>query len=202
MFTFEYEFVVRLMQNAPDLLPHTREMFRYVDDLGNFSDLDLRPFLTPLEREPQTWDWIYPMSPWGPLSITDQTSRLQESTSVIYLNTRFTLKDGYLSYCWYDKAETYEKFDFPLCFYTHWSSHLSYGCKVGIINSQVRAIMIASSTKESCLRGLIRFLTKLGRIGCPDELALNTVSSTYTKLLPLLPVPFSNSRSKLVTQTS
>ena len=107
MFTYEFEFVKRLMQNAPELAVHTREIYRYVDDLSNFSDLDLRPLLMPMAQEPADWKWIYPLAPWGPLTITDQTERLPERTRVIFLNMRFTLIRGFLAYSWYDKAKTY-----------------------------------------------------------------------------------------------
>ena len=195
MFTYEYEFVVRLNQHAPELNRHTRELYRYVDDLSNFSDLNIRPFLEPMTQEPEDWKWIYPMSPWGPLSITDQTERSTEETRVIYLNMRFTLRGGYLSYSWYDKAKTYSGHDFPVCVYTHWGSTMGISCKIGIIKSQVRAIMIASSSLEICYDGLAELLVKLGSINCPHSLALETVSSSYNRFLPLLPVPFSNSWS-------
>jgi hypothetical protein len=70
MFKPEYLFVQRVSAIAPMLLPHTRELYRYVDDLLNLSDLDITQFLDALQ--PQHADnllWIYPLAPNGPLGI-------------------------------------------------------------------------------------------------------------------------------------
>jgi hypothetical protein len=72
---------------------------------------------------------------------------------------------------------------------------MSRACKIGIVKSQVRAIMIASSSLAACQDGFVEFLVKLDHIHCPKDLALETISSSYFRLLPLLPVPFSNSWS-------
>ena len=172
-------------------------IYRYVDDLSNFSDLDLRPYLLALPCKPRDmdWKWIYPMAPWGPLSMTDQTVRTKGLIEVIFLNMRFTLYKGFLSYCWYDKATTYEGMGFPICYYTHWGSSMSYNCKVGIITSQVRSVIIASSSLESCMDSLGKLLLKLESIGCPADLASKTVAISLKSFLPTLPVPFSNSWS-------
>ena len=197
MFTYEFEFTQRLADRAPELLHHTREIYRYVDDLSNFSDLDLRPFLGEMSQRPRirNWKWIYPMAPWGPLSMTDQTVRAKRFTEVIFLNMRFTLKKGFLSYCWYDKASTYKGMGFPISCYTHWGSSVTFACKIGIIRSQVRSIIIASSSFESCMDSLGQLLLKLESINCPSELANKTVTIALKSFLPTLPVPFSSSWS-------
>ena len=188
--------MTRMMVHQPELGVQSREIYRYVDDLGNFSDLDLRPFLQPLQEEPTDWRWIYPMAPWGPLSMTDQTERPNKrNTSVIFLNMEFTFCRGILSYAWYDKVSTYAKCDFPICCYTHWGSALGRSSKIGIITSQVRAIMIASSSAGRCKVGLNKLRVKLKSIGYPDDITTETMSKTYETLLPLLPIPFSSSRS-------
>ena len=188
--------MTRLMTHQPELGIQSREIYRYVDDLGNFSDLDLRPFLLPLQEEPTDWKWIYPMAPWGPLSMTDQTERPNKRhTSVIFLNMEFALNRGILSYEWYDKVTTYAESDFPICCYTHWGSALGHRSKVGIITSQVRAIMIASSSAGFCQVSLNKLQVKLESIGYPTGIIQQAVSKTYEALLPLLPIPFSSSRS-------
>ena len=191
MFTYEFEFVSRLANHRPDLLVHTWEIFRYVDDLGNFSDLDLRQYLQSLDSEPVDWDWIYPLAPWGPLSITDQTSREPDSTTVIYLNLEFTLSEGWLSYSWYDKAQTYSE-QIPLCVYTHWGSNITNKCKIGIIYSQTRSVMLANSSKSNCEDGLRHLANKLISIGYPQHLISERIQSAYDQLIAHLPVPYSN----------
>lgn len=191
MFTYEFEFVSRLADHRPDLLVHTWEIFRYVDDLGNFSDLDLRQYLQSLDSEPVDWDWIYPLAPWGPLSITDQTSRELDSTTVVYLNLEFVLTEGWLSYSWYDKAQTYSD-QIPLCIYTHWSSNITRKCKLGIIYSQTRSVMLASSSEDICKDGLGHLASKLLSIGYPQQLISEHIQSAYNQLIARLPVPYSN----------
>lgn len=198
MFTYEFEFVSRLITNAPHLRHHTKEFYRYVDDLGNFSDLDIRPFLTPLEKAPDSWDWIYPMAPWGPLSMTDQTERTQRSTTVVFLNLKFLLVGGILSYRWYDKIETYHKLHLPVCSYTHWASNLSTSSKLGTVKSQVRAIIIASSSEDSCMDGLAKLRNKFARIRYPKGATSATIDETYNRLILLMPVPFSPAHGVLV----
>lgn len=167
MFTYEYEFTQRMIIAAPHMIEHTKEFYRYVDDLGNFSDLDLRPFLTKLDTKPTSWDWIYPMAPWEPLSMTDQTDRSDLCKKVIYLNLEFTLTHGYLSYQWHDKIKVYKALSLPTCSYTHWSSALSYASKMGTVKSQVRAVIIASSSLAQCRTSLSNLLDKFVNIGYP-----------------------------------
>jgi hypothetical protein len=121
MFTYEFKFVQRMKLNAPDLLSSTFEFFRYVDDLCNLSDLDLRPYLIPIKEEPSDWNWTYPMAPWGPLTITDQTERITGYTTVVYLNMRFTHCQGMLSYMWHAKADIYRDLNLLFNSYTHWA---------------------------------------------------------------------------------
>jgi len=198
MFTYEFEFTQRLCKQAPLLVKHTHEIYRYVDDLGNLSDLDLRPYLKDLLCEPDSWDWIYPMAPWGPLSMTDQTERTRDYTKVIYLNQTFILIDGYLSYQWHDKVKVYENLKLPTCIYTHWDSCLSENSKLGTIKSQVRAVIIASSSLELCKEGLLRLYDKFISIGFPNALAQSTIVDAFEQLLPSMPVPYNPTPGVLV----
>ena len=66
---------------------------------------------------------------------------------------------------------------------------------IGIITSQVRAIMIASSSAGFCQVSLNKLQVKLESLGYPTGIIQQTMSKTYEALLPLLPIPFSSSRS-------
>jgi len=198
MFTYEFEFTMRLVKNSRKLAQCTNEFFRYVDDLGNFSDKDIRPYLKKMHSKPTDWSWIYPMAPWGPLSITDQTERSESKTCVTYLNLEFVLIKGILAYSWHDKISTYKKLGLPTCSYTHWTSSLSAGSKLGTIKSQVRAIIIASSSLESCQISLQTLLSKFVSIGYPIHLTRSTIETAFKLLLPSMPVPYTPTPGVLV----
>ena len=198
MFTYEFEFTMRLVNHKKRLAQHTKELFRYVDDLGNFSDMDLRPYLKEMHSEPTDWRWIYPMAPWGPLSITDQTVRIESKTCVTYLNLEFTLENGYLSYNWHDKINIYRKLGLPTCSYTHWTSSLSASSKLGTVKSQVRAVIIASSSLKSCQISLKTLLSKFVSIGYPISLTKSTIETAFKLLLPSMPVPYTPTPGVLV----
>ena len=138
------------------------------------------------------------MAPWGPLSMTDQTERTRDYTKVIYLNQTFMLIDGYLSYQWHDKVKVYENLNLPTCIYTHWDSCLSESSKLGTIKSQVRAVIIASSSLELCKEGLLRLYDKFISIGFPNALAQSTIVDAFEQLLPSMPVPYNPTPGVLV----
>ena len=132
----EFLFVEKLVPEHNILAVHTNELFRYVDDLSTFG-MDIRPFLVPGPH------CIYPVHPYGPLGITDQTVYMPNSdTQVIYLNMDFSLKKGQLSCQWFDKASMY-MYD-SACIYTHTQSNLATSCLKGIMASQVRSVVLAS----------------------------------------------------------
>ena len=144
MFKPEYLFVEKLVLENPELAAQTHELFRYVDDLSTFG-MDLRPFLVPGHNS------IYPLHPYGPLGITDQTVYLPNGdTQFIYLNMDFSLKNVQLSCEWFDKASLY---DFAYI-YTHAQSNLAKSSLKGILVSQVRAeclpLMATKASKLVC----------------------------------------------------
>ena len=125
MFKPEFLFVEKLVVEHSELAAQTHELFRYVDDLSTFG-MDLRPFLVPGPNS------IYPIHPYGPLGIIDQTVyQPNGDIQVIYLNMDFSLKKRQLSCQWFDKASLY---DFA-CIYTQ-------SCSV-------------QSRYKSCLRGIM-----------------------------------------------
>ena len=151
MFKSEFLFVKKLVSEHQVLAVQTKELFRYVDDLSTFG-MDLRPFLVPGP------ECIYPVYPYGPLGITDQTVYLPNGdTQVIYLNMDFALKKGHLSCQWFDKASLY---DFA-CVYTHAQSNLAKSCLKGIMESQVRAVVLASFGNASLKVGLSKLVAKI-----------------------------------------
>ena len=176
MFKPEFLFVEKLVSEHNTLAVHTKELFRYVDDLSTFG-MDLRPFLVPGPHS------IYPIHPYGPLGITDQTVYLPNGdTQVIYLNMDFSLKKGQLSCLWFDKASLY---DFA-CVYTHADSNLSKSCLRGIMVSQVRAVVLASFGKPSLKVGLSKLVGKFQKIGfkvSSDEIA--KLAKHYKEALPI-----------------
>ena len=118
--------------------------------------MDMRPFLVPGPH------CIYPVHPYDPLGITDQTVYLANGdTQVIYLNMDFSLKNGQLSCQWFAKASLY---DFT-CIYTHAQSNLDTSCLKGIIASQVRAVVLASFGKTSLKVGLCMLVHKIRKVG-------------------------------------
>jgi hypothetical protein len=176
MFKSEFLFVEKLVSEHNVLAVHTKELFRYVDDLSTFG-MDIRPFLAPGPH------CIYPVHPYGPLGITDQTVYLPNGdTQVIYLNMDFSLTKGQLSCLWFDKASLY---DFA-CVYTHADSNLSKSCLRGIMVSQVRAVVLASFGKPSLRVGLSKLVGKFQKIGFKisyDEIA--KLAKHYRKALPI-----------------
>jgi hypothetical protein len=165
-FTYEYEFVNRLIRLQPELIDCTWELFAYVDDIGNFSDLDLSAYFDP--SQPFTDDnpfWIYPLAPAGPLGIKEQTSRLPNGgRDFVYLNHRFIFSDGLLSYAWFDKSSL---LDFNPSVYTHWSSQITRTCKIGIVKSQIRAVILASGSLEYMNYSLSLLRSKFLNIAYP-----------------------------------
>ena len=155
MFKSEFLFVEKLVTEHSVLAVHTKELFRYFDDLSTFG-MDLRPFLVPGPH------CIYPIQPYGPLGITDQTIYLPNGdTQVIYLNMDLSLSKGQLSCQWFDKASLY---DFA-CIYTHAHSNLATSCLRGVMASQVRAVVLASSGNASLKVGLSKLVEKFKKDG-------------------------------------
>ena len=190
----EYLFTWRLIRLQPALAKNTLEFYRYVDDLGNFSELDLRPYLRP--EEPATEmnpHWIYPLAPRGPLAISDQTVRQANHTQVVYLNMLFTLKDGAIAYQWYQKHKTYA---FRTCKLTHWTSHVSNRVKYATVSTMARMAIMTASNSENLLENLKTLFGTFRQLGYPKqvfrerlELALDTLFSRLPpqhlcKLLP------------------
>jgi hypothetical protein len=176
MFKSEFLFVEKLVSNHNVLAVHTKELFRYVDDLSTFG-MDIRPFLVPGPH------CIYPVHPYGPLGITDQTVYLPNGdTQVIYLNMDFSLKKGQLLCQWFDKASLY---DFA-CIYTHAQSNLAMSCLKGIMASQVRAVVLASFGKASLKVGLSKLVSKFRKIGFKiSSFEIAQLAEHYTEALPI-----------------
>ena len=176
MFKSEFLFVEKLVSEHNVLAVHTKELFRYVDDLSTFG-MDIRPFLAPGPH------CIYPVHPYGPLGITDQTVYLPNGDiQVIYLNMDFSLKNGQLSCQWFDKASLY---DFA-CVYTHAQSNLASNCLKGIMTSQVRAVVLASYGNASLKVGLSMLVRKFRKVGfkiSSEEIA--KIAKHYKQALPI-----------------
>ena len=106
LFVCEDKFVLRLARLRPDLLIVTHELFRHIDDLGCFGDVDMRMFLdSQQEQSEENPFWIYPLALFGPLGIKDQTLRGSESVSIIYLDVKYIDTDGQLSFGIYLKGD-------------------------------------------------------------------------------------------------
>jgi hypothetical protein len=188
-FSYEYDFVSRLVVYQPELIDNTWEIFAYIDDIGNFSDLDLSAYLDP--SQPFTDDnpyWIYPLAPKGPLGIKDQTSYLHNGDrEFVYLNQNFLFSDGQLSYSWCDKSSM---LDFKPAVYTHWTSLVSYSCKLGIVKSQIRAVVLASSSLDSMNLSLLKLYGKFRSIAYPIKELDPLFSEIPTLLVSTLCRPF------------
>ena len=174
MFKSEFLFVEKLVSEHNVLAVHTKELFRYVDDLSTFG-MDIRPFLVPGPH------CIYLVHPYGPLGITDQTVYMPNGdTQVIYLNMDFSLKKGQLFCEWFDKASLY---DFA-CIYTHAQSNLATSCLKGIMASQVRSIALASFGNASLEVGLSKSVSKFRQIGFKiSSYEIAQLAEHYTKAL-------------------
>ena len=188
-FTYEWDFVWRLVQLAPQHLENTREMYAYIDDILNLSDLSLRDFLNP--DQPQEVDniyWIYPLAPNGPLTMKETTTYHPTHTSVEYLNQSFTLKDGMLSFKWHDKSA---EFNFKTMPYTHWHSRISRSCKIGMIYSQARSIALASDSRATFREGIEKLIFKFRSIGFPEKVIKDVVWVHEKYILKALPLRWS-----------
>ena len=164
---YEYEWVLKLLVQKPELAVHTKEIFRYVDDLGNFSDIDISAYPSPQRCSDDSMDWIYPLYPHGPLAITCQNEPIDGGTKFVYLNLVCIYQYNRLSYSWYDKSLKYK--DIGKAVYTHWKSCISRGCKFGTVSSQVRAVLLSASSVSSLRDGLARLATcKLTLAGLHD----------------------------------
>ena len=178
MYMLKSEFMLfeKLVSEHNVLAVHTKELFRYADDLSTFG-MDLRPFLVPSPHR------IYPVHPYGPLGITYQTVYMPNGdTQVIYLNMEFSLKKGQLSCQWFDKASMY---DFA-CIYTHAQSNLATSCLKDIMTSQVRSIVLASYGNASPKVGLSKLMSKVRQIGFKlSSYEIAQLAQHYTKALPI-----------------
>jgi len=176
MFKSEFLFVEKLVSEHNVLAVHTKELFRYVDDLSTFG-MDIRPFLVPGPH------CIYPIHPYGPLGITDQTVYLPNGDiQVIYLNMDFSLSKGQLSCKWFDKASLY---DFA-CVYTHAQSNLASNCLRGIMVSQIRAVVLASFGNASLKAGLSVLVQKFRKVGYRISSAeVSALAGDYKRALPI-----------------
>ena len=181
----EYLFTWRLVRMQPELAHNTLELYRYVDDLGNFSDLDLRPYLDPGQQpSEQNPFWIYPLTPLGPLSMSDQTDRQTLHTEVIYLNMRFVLTGGVLTYEWYQKHTTYK---FRTCRLTHWDSYVAHKCKCALVTTMARIAILAASNQQILAANLKSMLQAFRRLEYPDTVLKERLSQAMDKLLSRLP---------------
>jgi hypothetical protein len=189
LFVCEYKFVLRLNRLRPDLLHHTRELFRYIDDLGCFSDYDMRVFLDPTQT--QSVDnpfWIYPLAPYGPLGIKDQTERTprSENAKAVYLDMEYTLYQGRLTMRMHFKGDN---LPFKLLRFTHWSSEISLPCKLGMISAQIRTACRSASDIHRRKQNLNIIRDLFLDIGYPQfrldtsiELAVSVYSSRFPAL--------------------
>jgi hypothetical protein len=191
MFKPEYLFCWRLLRLAPELLPCTLEIFRYVDDLLNMSDLELGDFLL---GETQQLDsdihWIYPLAPQGPLGISDQTDRGADGVELIYLDIRYTYvsSTGVLAMTWYNKSESVETSGNTR--YTHWLSNVSRNCKLGILSSQVRSVVRSVSSVKLLCRSLARLEAVFSQRGYPQSMLHEFVASKASLYISRLPVSY------------
>ena len=189
-FWFEYCFVWRLLQLQPTLASHTKLLFRYVDDLGNFSNLDLRYYLDPeqtyVDDNPF---WIYKLAPAGPLSIKAQTVVALDLVSFVYLDTHFTYNtaDSTMSYQWHVKDLS---LPFKVNKYTHWSSMISYSCKLGMIATQTRSACRSASSLSILHDNLSLVAAQFISIGYPKDLVIEHVARHSKIYLARFPTRF------------
>jgi hypothetical protein len=184
-FVPEFLFVWRLLRLCPELAPNTKEIFRYVDDLGNVSDLDLRPFMEPESpRTPDNIYWIYPLAPFGPLSMSDQTDRRPDSTQAIYLNTTLTLTQGVLHF---ELFEKHTQYSFTTCRLTHWSSHVSVGSKKGLISMMTRTALLTACTPRGLARNMRRLISTFKHIGFPRQVVKEQLGAAFSAHVQRLP---------------
>jgi hypothetical protein len=59
--------------------------------------------------------------------------------------------------------------DFNASIYTHWTSRVSYSCKIGIVKSQIRAVILASSSLEYMNHSLDLLRDKFAKIAYPKH---------------------------------
>ena len=187
LFMYEYQWVMKLIKLQPLVAMHTYEIFRYVDDLGNFSDINLSNYLQPTVTDADSCDWIYPLQPFGPLAITSQTELTQKGCKFIYLNLDCAFSDGWLSFSWFDKASKFRNLGTAV--YTHWHSCISRGCKVGTISSQVRSVMIAASSADICKSNISRLAIKFASIDYRTETITECIKTALKQHYPRLPLP-------------
>ena len=188
MFKPEYEFCCRLEQLAPDLLPMTTELFRYVDDLLNMSDVDLRPFLDP--DRPQKSDcifWIYPLAPIGPLGVEDQTEYGSNYTKVVYLDTVYTFSRGYTTFEWYTKTDKMS-LHMDVNTYPHYKTNISRSCKMGILCAQARTMCRSASSMQALASNICRLATIFLQRGYPKHLVIELLISKSKLHLARLPI--------------
>jgi hypothetical protein len=191
MFKPEYLFCWRLLRLTPELLPCTVEIFRYVDDLLNMSDLELSHFLDGnIQHSESDIHWIYPLAPQGPLGISDQTTQNSEGCELIYLDIRYTYRadTGAISMMWYNKSESIEMSGTAR--YTHWLSNVSRNCKLGILSSQVRSVVRSVSSVKLLCRSLARLETVFSQRGYPDSMLHEFVASKASHYISRLPVSY------------
>jgi len=189
LFMYEYQWVMKLIKQQPLVAMHTYEIFRYVDDLGNFSDINLSNYLQPTVTDADSCDWIYPLQPFGPLAITSQTEATQQGCRFIYLNLDCAFSDDWLSFSWFDKASKFRNLGTAV--YTHWHSCISRGCKVGTISSQVRSVMIAASSADICKSNISRLAIKFASIDYRTETITECMKTALKQHYPRLPLPYS-----------
>jgi hypothetical protein len=185
MFKPEFEFTWRLLRLQPELAHHTRLIFRYVDDVGNFSGLDLRPYLDPQQaQDDDNPYWIYPLDPLGPLSITDQTERGANYIKAIYLDVQY-VDDGFaLSFTMYCKSNS---MPFKVRKYTHWNSQICRAAKLGMIKSQARSACRAASTHAFAFSNLAALCQAFIRNGFPEQLVLDKAAESAVLYLQRFP---------------
>jgi hypothetical protein len=187
LFVFEYKFVLRLKRLRPDLLHLTHELFRYIDDLGCFCDADMRLFLDPsqIQSEDNPY-WIYPLAPYGPLGIKDQTVRVcgSKNTMAVYLDMEYTLCQGALSMCMHFKGDN---LPFKLLRFTHWGSEVSLPCKMGMVSAQTRTACRSTSDKTTRSQNLAIVRALFVGIGYPQfrlDTCIETAVAVYSRRFP------------------
>jgi hypothetical protein len=189
LFVCEYKFVLRLNRLRPDLLHITHELFRYIDDLGCFNDYDIRAFLdnSQIQSEDNPF-WIYPLAPYGPLGIKDQTERVTESedATAVYLDMDYILCQGILSMCMHFKGDN---LPFKLLRFTHWSSEVSLPCKIGMISAQTRTACRSASDLTRRAQNLNTIRNLFLAIGFPRlrlDTEIDIAVSVYSRRFPAL----------------
>lgn len=187
LFVPEFRFVLRLAELRPDLLHITHEQFRYVDDLGCFGDFDMRLFLDNQQEQSEGNPfWIYPLAPNGPLGIKDQTLHSSGVSSAVYLDLKYTLTQGQLSFGMHFKGDT---LPFKLLRFAHWDSNISRACKIGMIYAQTRTACRSASDVTTRSENLERIRMIFLDIGCPPKVvdnSINTALSVYSQRFPAL----------------